>query len=218
MGGFFGKFLNFFLIFGIICVPAAPGSVPWGVLAETSRIFRDLGPALLRGIDNFRCHFRVPLPASGLIIFIYFQCLTSGFALESFSGFTSCFQFLEMAFPVFHFRFCFGVIFGFYFLFPVYFNVTSGFSLPALVWNLFVPLPGFTSCFWFGIFNVSLPFLLWGNFRVSLPVSGLLLWHFRRSTSCFHLKCRLCHFRVSLPASGLLLWHFRIFSSCFSVE
>ncbi|TRZ06544.1 hypothetical protein HGM15179_020563, partial [Zosterops borbonicus] len=25
-----------------------PGSVPWGVLAETSRIFRDLGPALLR--------------------------------------------------------------------------------------------------------------------------------------------------------------------------
>ncbi|KAM4876194.1 RUS family member 1 isoform 2-T2 [Sylvia borin] len=29
----------------------APGAVPWAVLAETSRIFQDLGPALLRGLE-----------------------------------------------------------------------------------------------------------------------------------------------------------------------
>ncbi|XP_032940433.1 RUS family member 1 [Catharus ustulatus] len=28
-----------------------PGAVPWGVLAETSRLFRDLGPALLQGLE-----------------------------------------------------------------------------------------------------------------------------------------------------------------------
>ncbi|XP_074414303.1 RUS family member 1 isoform X5 [Zonotrichia albicollis] len=40
-----------------------PGAVPWGVLAETSRLFRDLGPALLRGLEAAGWDVRRPLLA-----------------------------------------------------------------------------------------------------------------------------------------------------------
>ncbi|XP_071276495.1 RUS family member 1 isoform X1 [Agelaius tricolor] len=40
-----------------------PGAVPWGVLAETSRLFRDLGPALLRGLEAAGWDTRRPLLA-----------------------------------------------------------------------------------------------------------------------------------------------------------
>ncbi|XP_068854940.1 RUS family member 1 [Aphelocoma coerulescens] len=40
-----------------------PGSVPWGVLAETSRLFRDLGPSLLQGLEAAGWDTRRPLLA-----------------------------------------------------------------------------------------------------------------------------------------------------------